>query len=707
MAFTLKRLWQRRLCAPAFCALFIVSVSSAQTPLSFLQPTNLGDCQSLAAADFNGDGNLDVACAAETVTIWLGDGKGHFSATSQQFPFRYAQIVAGDFNGDGRADLIVAVGDEYESTGQIVFFAGNGDGTFGAQVAISDFVATTLATIRPNPDGPLDLLAVASPFGGGLPYPIQIFPGNGDGTFQNPISTGIESSTNIAVADFNGDGIPDIASIGQPYYNTTAIQVVLGSADGTFGSPIDTTITTAEPFAAGDFTGDGIPDLAWTDANNIYVYQGNGDGTFSAGPVTSTPTGIVLLAADLNGDGLADLVMEGMAIAINRGGGEFGPSAWYQNPSGPAGVAGDFRNLKVPDLFVAGDYYPNRGSGNFRAPRSYPSCRSCDWVTTGDFNNDGNLDAAVAGGPEASNRLRIYTGNGGGDFTGFVETTLTLPDKQFIDALAAADFNGDGKLDLAIGAAQYNGEVAILLGNGNGTFQTPTVVYTGSDVEALAAADFNRSGNMGLAIGTTTAVVVMCGNGAGGFTTTATITGIANTNSLVVADFNRDGIPDLATASDVYLGNGDGTFRHSYKLAETWDQVYTGDFNGDGIPDLLTFDGVYYQLVYWPGLGNGTFGLPVLVPSDYLSPVAVADLNGDGISDIVLSDYGSSSYTFCFSKGNGTFTTEVLNGLPPYSPDNVAAPGNFTKSSQPDLLFVSFIGQVVVLINSTEQEHTP
>jgi hypothetical protein len=194
-----------------------------------------------------------------------------------------------------------------------------------------------------------------------------VFPGNGDGTFQNPVSTGIMSSTNIAEADFNGDGIPDIVSIGETEYQSPMIQVVLGNADGSFGPPVLTKVSGADPFAVADFTGDGIPDLAWSGEKIIYVYQGNGDGTFSPGPVTSTLTGQVLLAADLNGDGRPDLVMAGIAIALNLGGGAFERSEWYLNPSGPSGVAGDFRNLSLPDLIVDGDYYENNGSGGFRA----------------------------------------------------------------------------------------------------------------------------------------------------------------------------------------------------------------------------------------------------------------------------------------------------------------------------------------------------
>jgi len=690
-----------RLWVPAFCALLLAAAGAAQTPVTFLQPKNIGECQSPVTADFNGDGNLDVACAGSTLTIWLGDGQGHFHETAQQLPYYYALVVAGDFNGDGRTDLVVAASDYLRTSSQIVFLPGNGDGTFGVQTTIANTIVTALATIRPKPSGPLGLVAAVGEYPI-PPYTVEVFPGNGDGTFQEPFPTGVNSDTNIAVADFNGDGIPDIASIGQyDNYAPDLLQVVLGNADGSFGPPVNTTVPATLAFAVADFNGDGILDVAWSNQNSIYVYQGNGDGTFSAGPVTTTQTGTVLLAADLNGDGRPDLVMAGMAIAINQGGGMFKLTEWYQNPSGNGGAAGDFRHRGLPDLIVAGDYYENSGSGTFHGPRSYPAgCGQCAYLALGDFNNDGNLDAAVA----QKEHVLVYAGNGGGLFTSFRATAVTLPNQKSIGAVAAADFNGDGNLDLAIGTvpSPHNpAEVAILPGNGNGTFGTPIVAYSGGEVRVLAVADFNRSGHMGLAIGTNHDVVVMCGNSAGGFTTTATIQGISNSTSLVVADFNRDGIPDLATASDVFLGNGDGTFRHAYTLPETWNEVQTGDFNGDGIPDLATWDDLAGDIVYWPGLGDGTFGLPIAVSATGAQLAVVADLNGDGFSDIVTTTWDSSTATLYLGKGDGTFATEAVNNLPPTGNLPMAV-GAFTNNGKPDLLFVSLISQLVLLINSTK-----
>jgi hypothetical protein len=681
--------------------------------VTFLQPESFGSCTSLAAADFNGDGNLDVACAGKTLTVWLGDGRGHFRQAPQALATANALIVAGNFNDDGHADLVVA-GTIVGGRNQLVLLPGRGDGTFGQKIPILDLPSsnfTGLAAADLNQDGRLDLAVAVLPGGAGSGR-VEAVLGNGDGTFQTPVATGAGAAnfTNIAVADFDGDGTPDVISIGFIQFGYT-IQVTLGNGDGTFGPPIDTPTPNgpATPaFAVADFTGDGLADVAMSSdipGTGIYVLQGNGDGTFSPGPVTPGQTNAILLAADLNGDGRPDLVMSGMGIALNQGGGTFAPVVWYQNQLGQGGVAGDFRHLGRPDVVVAGDYYANNGEGVFQAPRSFSTgCGDCWSLTAGDFHNDGNLDAAAVSGSD----LRLYAGNGIGGFTGFLESTFTLPNKESLVVAAAADFNGDGNLDLVLGAGDHTytenqGEAVVLLGNGDGTFGAPAVVYTGYPVDELVTADFNRDGHPDIAIATLYGVIVMCGNGAGGFTTTAAIKNIPNSTSLVTADFNGDGIPDLGTASDVYLGNGDGTFRHSYTLPQAGVLVQTGDFNGDGIPDLVTSD-YWTGVVMWPGLGDGTFGPPVTV-ADVFAPnlplMAVADLNGDGISDIAVTIDLAATATVYLGGRDGSFTPQSINNLPQLNQFPLSV-GDFNNDGRIDLLFVGANGQLMTLINTTK-----
>ncbi len=684
----------------------LTSVSPAQTPVTFLQPESLGSCGALAAADFNGDGNLDVACASGaltsgTLTVWLGDGHGHFHQTPQTISTASTQIVAGDFNSDGYPDLVIA-GSNSAGPNQIVLLPGRGDGTFGAPITIVQFASayvTSLAAADLTLNGRLDL--VAELVDGSGPAKVEAYLGNGDGTFQKAIDTGLAGETpynftNVAVADFNGDGIPDVA-IMVIVAAQSQFAVVLGNGDGTFGPPSYTLIAT-EPlhFAVADFTGDGILDVAWSYDGTIYLLTGNGDGSFTPGTESVGTVTSVLLGVDLNGDGLSDLVMSGMGIALNQGGGVFAPATWYQNQLGGGGVAGDFRNLGRQDLVVAGDYYENTGDGAFHDPRSvYTGCGDCWYLTSGDFDSDGNLDAVAVG----NDTVRIYLGNGTGSFTGYRQTSVPQPGKGTLVAAAPADFNGDGNLDLAVGST--SGEVLILLGNGHGTFGQRYKVYSGYEVNALAVADFNGDGMADLAIQTGEGLIVMCQSSPGVFTITAAIKGTYST-SLVVADFNHDGIPDLATAQDVYLGNGDGTFRQSYTLSQSGTYVQTGDFNGDGIPDLATSDAIDGVLA-WLGVGDGTFGPPItVVPSTNpnLPLPVVADFNGDGFSDIVVTYNLAATATLYLGNANGAFTAQTLSNLPQLNQFPLSL-GDFTNDGLIDLFFVNGAGQLMTLLNTT------
>jgi hypothetical protein len=386
---------------------------------------------------------------------------------------------------------------------------------------------------------------------------------------------------------------------------------------------------------------------------------------------------------------------------------------WYQGQIGYSGAAANFRHSSPPDLMIGGDFYPNDGLGHFHVPQAYQvasECYFCGYLVTGDFNGDGNLDAAVILGA-----VSVFDGNGRGGFNALQTTSYHFPDREGLTVGAAADFNNDGKLDLVLGAGSTvtgKGEVVVVLGNGDGTFGPPTVAYSGYRVYTLVTADFNNDGNTDIAVGTYDGVGVLLADGTGGFVPSAKLTGIANSTSIVVADFNGDGIPDLATASDVFLGNGDGTFRHSYTFPEAGDIIQTGDFTGDGIPDLVALSGPngMSSILLWPGKGDGTFGLPTTIASSVTGGILAADLNGDGNLDIVNAGVstvtlGLAPYNIYLGLGNGTFTKQTIDNLPAAALFPVA--GNFQNGGLPDILLLtssplSEDTQLMTLINTNK-----
>ena len=327
----------------------------------------------VAVGDFNGDGIADLAIAnfvdvagSGTISVLLGNGDGTFQ-TQQTYAVGQepSYVAVADFNGDGIPDLAVT-----NTNGNTVsVLLGNGNGTFQPQVSYAAGAAPTGIVVGDfNGDGFADLAITnfVDVAGSGV---IVVLLGNGDGTFQNFVSYGAGSfAAGIAVADFNGDGIADLAVTNSGNGTGNTVGVLLGNGDGTFQSQ-QTYATGTNPYGVvvGDFNGDGIPDLAVTNEgdNTVGVLLGNGDGTFQTQqtfPTGATPVGIAV--ADLNGDGNADLAVANnnansltVSVLLGNGNGTFQPQQTYTVGSSPIGIAAaDFNGDGVPDLAASNEF---------------------------------------------------------------------------------------------------------------------------------------------------------------------------------------------------------------------------------------------------------------------------------------------------------------------------------------------------------------
>ena len=454
--------------------------------------------RSVATGDFNGDGVPDLAVASQfwccpvkpgTFSVLLGNSDGTFRAATIFASGSNPRAVAlGDFNADGKLDLVVADG-----MGSAVWvLLGNGDGTFQTAVTCAAGDSPYAVVVGDfNADSKLDLVVAVGSAG------VSVLLGNGDGTFQPPLTFGAgsgasASDSSVAVGDFNADGRLDLAVANSDSNN---VSVLLGNGDGTFQAPLTFGAGSgASSVALGDLNADGKLDLVVANRgfSTVSVLLGNGDGTFQAPLTISVSRAQAVAVGDFNRDGVPDL-----AVA-NRNSGDIGRDT-------------------VSVLLGNGD-------GTFQAPAFFAVGGGAASVVVDDFNGDGVPDLALASPGytthhESYSLVSVLLGNGDGTF----QAARTFYAGGIPSSVAAGDFNGDGKVDLAVATSGSNA-LSVLLGNGDGTFQALQIFGAGSGPVSVASGDFNRDGVPDLAVANfySNNVSVLVGRKTNDLTTTGT-----------------------------------------------------------------------------------------------------------------------------------------------------------------------------------------
>jgi len=624
---------------------------------------------------------IDTQTPSNVWTI-LGNGDGSFGSANTPVTVTggtLSDVVFADFNGDGILDFAAT---DAGSAGQTVVYTGSLSGskvTFTAGTPLTnpnqaDGICNNAAGILNSASGKPDLVSVNC--GAGIaPGSLTVYVNNGDGTFPAGVvyspATELTDSTNVSVgplavtiADVNGDGKNDIVSSNNYGGDVT---VLLGNGDGTLNVPTVGYATGGSPGTSAlvaDFNGDGFADIVVPDKQFSFAYlQGYGDGTFRSAmdfyspvPDNKFADGEVIASGDFNGDGYPDFVVGNCCDK------QIGITVFLSNPDGSLGPGKNLTNSGDYASVVAADFF--------------------------DLNHQGNLD--IAAFDYSSNSVEIFRGYGDGTFKGVgnysVGGTNGVSGITF-NRMVTGDFNGDGYLDLAVitNSNQSVTSVSVLLNNGDGTFGTAAPYLDSGIGSAIATADVNGDGVLDLIVPQSNqGVDVFLGNANGTFQAAKTSTfAFNNLGNLAVHDLNGDGKPDLVVAvADkttpnvglaVAQGNGDGTFaapvlyamttqNTSLSLPVPGDVKIVQNLKGNGLYDLVYTNLTYGTVGFLYNTGANPFAAgmfydPIEYPAGSLAySLVLADVNHDGAIDVVTSNNNYAGVTVLLNA-SGNFNT--------------------------------------------------
>ncbi len=621
------------------------------------------------AADFTGDGILDVVTARTRLSVMVGAGDGTFSeiieTTGVLLPL---SMVVGDLNSDGMMDVVL--GDDYGvSDGQLRVLLGSGDGTF---------YSTQIYSTLENPvdmglgdldgDGDLDLVVVDYFTNNGA---AQLNDGSGAFGAVIPIPVA-DGPTRLVLGFFNSDNALDIAMI---HSGDGGLRIHPGNGDGTFSSgaviPLE---YGAKGIDSGDFNNDGSPDLAIISSSSYSVLLGDGHGEFSVSQqeyIDFSPDYLGL--ARMDGDQALDIVLadsSGLIILPGQGNGTFGEGIVDRTAGFRPDVftLGDLDRDGDPDVIMPAtqSYAPgmtvvlNRGDGSLQTADAVDSYSDINWTESVDLDQDGDMDVVMTHDTSSYPDVTALLNDGNGIFS---LTDAWSGWQNSAVHFSVGNLNADAIPDLAVSVVDPTSAqdaIEILIGQGDGTFLSSNTYLHDDDVHQSHLWLVNGDAHLDLVVLASDGVWFRPGNGDGSFGSAVNVLGGSNPTLAAGGDLDGNGTLDLVVFNRdglnfaVSFGNGSGGFSApvEYSTGNYWFALALGDLDQDGDLDLVySYDDNPRDLLC-VRLNNGTGGFlaETAWPENFdVRQCRLEDVTGDGLLDVLAAD----GITFSVHPGLG------------------------------------------------------
>lgn len=470
--------------------------------------------ESMAVADLDSDGHLDIIAAAhgDGVVVLLGHGDGSFANAmiygSGVVGIGHGDLLVEDLNGDSRLDVAVVDSESHELS--VLLGGGNGQLSKPLTCAAGPLPAAACAVDLDGDSRP-ELATVNAE-----PGTLSVFARNGRGMFSAAIATpvGLDPRSIIA-ADFDGDGHLDLATADTGWFaDNGSVSVLLGNGTGAFSlKGTYPTQSYTEDLANGDFDHDGINDVVAVNllSGTVSILLGSGDGAL--GSPVSYPVGL-----------------QPMAVAVGR----IDENDWLDIVVANSGSA----NVSV---------LLGRPGGEFAIAKDYAVGQGVEAVALGDLDGDGRLDLVAA--KTSGNTASVLFNQGAGSF-GNKQNIMVGASPS---GVALADLNADAVLDLVV-ARQGLNSVAVMLGQGDGTFGVLKAFAVGNHPRDVCVGDVDGDGHLDVAVCNPFAatISVLLGDGSGDFAISPEFAFAESCYRGTLADLNGDGSLDMAVASWFY-----------------------------------------------------------------------------------------------------------------------------------------------------------